>query len=142
MLSASWVRNRVHIMGMSLELKNLNELGSGRQEYTRRVPKAVLHVIGKGEVSRTFAAQTPAAIVREYSRVSAEIERLFADAKRKLQDPSKLTPRETAEVAWEDAERLLAAGVVGAKDEDEAQELLAESLILVGASPAIYRAMS
>ena len=128
-------------MGVSLELKHLKDRGEGLYEYTRRVPKAVLHVVCRGEVSRSFRAHTPAAVVREYARVHAEIERLFADARRKLQDPSKLTPRETAEVAQEEAERLLAAGVVGAKDEDEARELLAESLIHVGASPAIYRAV-
>ncbi len=128
-------------MGVSLELKHLRDGGEGLYEYTRRVPKAVQHVVGKGEVSRSFRAQTPAAVLREYSRVHAEIERLFADARRKLQDPSKLTPREAAEVARGEAERLLAAGVVGARDEDQARELLAESLIHVGASPAIYRAV-
>lgn len=124
-----------------MELKHLKDRGQGLYEYTRRVPKAVLHVVGKGEVSRSFRAHTPSAVLREYSRVHAEIERLFADARRKLQNPSKLTPREAAEVAREEAERLLAAGVVGARDEDEARELLAESLIHVGASPAIYRAV-
>lgn len=128
-------------MGVSLTLKHIKELGAGRYEYRRRVPESAKAALGKSEFKRVFAATSPAALAREHARITAEFDKAVAETQRKLQDPSKLTPREAAEVAQEEAERLLAAGVLGARDEDEARELLAESLIHVGASPAIYRAV-
>jgi integrase len=128
-------------MGVSLTLKHIKELGAGRYEYRRRVPASAKAALGKSEFKRVFTASSPASLAREHARITAEFDKAVADAKRKPQDPSKLTPREAAEAAREEAERLLAAGVVGAEDEDEARELLAESLIHVGASPAVYRAL-
>lgn len=128
-------------MGVSLTLKHIKELGAGRYEYRRRVPEAVKAALGKSEFKRVFSASSPSALAREHARITAEFDKIVAEVQRKLQDPSKLTQRETAEFAREEAERLLAAGVLGARDEDEARELLAESLIHVGASPAIYRAV-
>jgi integrase len=128
-------------MGLSLTLKYLKELGAGRYEYRRRVPESAKAAMGKSEFKRAFTASSPAALAREHARITAEFDKAVTLHSAKVQDPSKLTPREAAEVAREEAERLLAAGVVGAEDEDEARELLAESLIHVGASPAIYRAV-
>jgi integrase len=128
-------------MGVSLTLKHIKELGAGRYEYRRRVPESAKAAMGKSEFKRVFAASSPAALAREHARITAEFDKAVAEAQRTPQDPSKRTPREAAEVAREEAERLLAAGVMGAEDEEEARELLAESLIQVGASPAIYRAV-
>jgi integrase len=128
-------------MGVSLTLKHIKELDAGRYEYRRRVPESAKAALGKSEFKRVFAASSPAALAREHARITAEFDKAVAEAQRKLQDPSKMTPREAAVVAREEAERLLVAGVVGAEDEDEARELLAESLIHVGVSPAIYRAV-
>ena len=134
-------------MGVSLTLKHIKELGAGRYEYRRRVPESAKASMGKSEFKRVFAASSPAALAREHARITAEFDKAVAETQRKLQSPSKLTPREAAEVARDEAERLLAAGVQGAteyedpEEGDDAQDLLAESLIHIGASPAIYRAV-
>lgn len=128
-------------MGVSLTLKHIKELGAGRYEYRRRVPESAKAAMGKSEFKRVFAASSPTALAREHARITAEFDKAVAETLRKPQDPSKMTPREAAEVLRGEAEGLLAVGVVGAEDEDEAREPLAESLIHVGASPAIYRAV-
>lgn len=127
-------------MGVSLTLKHIKELGAGRYEYRRRVPEAVKAALGKSEFKRVFSASSPSALAREHARITAEFDKAVAETQRKLQDPSKLTQRETAEVAREEAARLL-EGVHGAADEEEARDILAHVLELQGASPALYRAV-
>ena len=134
-------------MGVSLTLKHIKELGAGRYEYRRRVPESAKAAMGKSEFKRVFAASSPTALAREHARITAEFDKAVAETQRTPQDPSKLTPREAAEVAVREAERLLEAGVQGATEYDDAEEgddaleLLADSLIHVGASPAVYRAL-
>jgi integrase len=127
-------------MGVSLTLKHIKELGAGRYEYRRRVPDSAKVALGKSEFKRVFTASSPASLAREHARITAEFDKAVADAQRKLQDRSKLTKRETAEVAQEEAARLL-EGVHGAADEEDARDILAHVLELQGASPALYRAV-
>lgn len=126
-------------MGVSLTLQHTKELGAGRYEYRRRVPQSVKASLGQNEFKRVFSAASPAALAREHSRIDAEFERLVSGAKRSS-NLSKLTPREAAEVAKEEAARLL-AGVHGPDDEDEARDILAESLIQTGAPREVYMAV-
>lgn len=88
-------------MGVSLTLKYIKELGAGRYEYRRRVPESVKAEMGKSEFKRVFEANSPAALAREHARITAEFDKAVAKVQRRLQNPSKLTQRETVEWhAW------------------------------------------
>jgi integrase len=112
-------------MGVSVTLENLFEKGPGRWEYRRRVPTKLKAAFGQTEWKRVITARNDAELAREHARVVAEFERLVKEAKATL--PGPLSPRAQwlAAVARADA---LASGVIGVDDEDEARNLVAESL--------------
>lgn len=88
-------------MGVSLTLKHVKALGAGRYEYRRRVPESVKAHMGKSEFKRVFTATSAATLAKEHARISLEFDRAVAGAM--PQDTSRLTLRETAKAAKEEA---------------------------------------
>ena len=114
-------------MGIVVTLKYLRQVGAGRWEYRRRVPESVKAITGQGEFKRVVQAHSDAALAREHAIVEAEFARMVADVKKAAPAVVRLTAREEWFAAQSRATELL-AGVRGARDEDEARELLAENL--------------
>lgn len=120
-------------MGVSLTLKHIKKLGEDHYEYKRRIPVSARAGVGKGMFSRAFYAKSPAALAREHARIEAEFNLVIALAKKGQAAPSTATPREIWEAALREAHRLT-AGVIGL-DEDEAREVIAETLETSGKAP-------
>ncbi len=123
-------------MGLSVTFKHVKQIGPGRYEYRRRVPEAVKQSLGQGEFKRVFEAASPSALAKEHTRIAAEFD-LMVSRQRAAQDPSRRTPRETAESDRVEALRLL-AGASGFEDEDDARQTVAEALAHEGASRSLY----
>lgn len=123
-------------MGVMMKLRGISELGQGRWEYRRRVPKKAKAALGKSEWKRVIKARSDAELMRKYALVEAAFEREVVDA---TAPPKKLTPR----AAWEEALREadeVASGVVGL-DGDDAREVAAESFAASGRSPLVAQAL-
>lgn len=114
-------------MGVSVVLKYLKQLGEGRWEYRRRVPESARQALGKGEFKRVVVAGGPSQLAREHARVDAEFERVVKAASKGGLERVPLSPRAEWLFAQARADQLL-KGVSGVADEDEAREVLAESL--------------
>ena len=114
-------------MGVLVVLKYLKQLGEGRWEYRRRVPESARQALGKGEFKRVVIASGPSELARQHARIDVEFDRTVKAASKGSLERTALSPRAEWMIAQSRADELL-RGVSGAADEDEAREVLAESL--------------
>lgn len=114
-------------MDVSVVSRYLEQLGEGRWEYRRRFPESARQVLGKSEFKRVVIAGGPAELVRQHARVDAEFDRAVKAASKGVTEKGLLSPRAEWLLAQSRADELL-KGVSGVADEDEAREILADSL--------------
>lgn len=127
-------------MVMTMKLKYVDELSGGRKRLRRRYPKAVAEVLGEEFFQVPMKAREGAALVVEQEALLAEFDKIVTKAKRKAAGQGALSPLEHWREAVKEAKAMKAA-VIGARDEDEAQEILADDLNRRGADPVLIKAV-
>ncbi|MER5172210.1 tyrosine-type recombinase/integrase [Thioclava kandeliae] len=124
-----------------LKLKYVDELSGGRKRFRRRFPKAVAEALGAEFFQVPMVAREGGALVTEHALLLKRFEFLVAKEKRKLSTIGGLSPREKWKDALKQAETLI-AGVVGAADEMDARDLVADELQRNGSDSMLYRAVA
>ncbi len=127
-------------MAYMMRLRYIDSLSGGRKRFRRRYPKAVAEVLGEAVFQVAMVAREGADLLNEHAKFLAEYEKIVAKARRNAALQGQLSPLEHWREAIKDAEAMV-AGVSGARDEDDARQLLAEDLQRRGADSVLYRAV-
>lgn len=127
-------------MAVVMKLKHVDNLSGGRKRFRRRYPKVVAKVMGDNFFQVPMKAREGAALLVEQEALLAEFDKIVAKAKRKAAGQGTLSPFEHWREAVKEAEAMM-AGVIGARDEDEAQAILADDLYKRGADPVLVKAV-
>lgn len=127
-------------MAVVMKLKYIDDLPGGRKRFRKRHSKAASLVLGQEYFQVPMKARAGSALVKEQEALLAEYKKLEAKAKRKAASQGSLSPLEHWREAVADVERMK-AGVIGARDEDELQAILADDLHRRGTDPILIRAL-
>lgn len=127
-------------MVVMMKLSNVDNLPGGRKRFRLRFPKAVQKVLGKKYFQVPMKAREGAALVIERESLLAEYEKIVAKAKKKAAGEGTLSPLEHWREAVIEVEAMK-SGMVGGRDDDERQEILAEDLHSRGADSVLLKAL-
>ena len=132
----------VHKMGVTMIFRGLREIGQGRREYRRRIPKSAKAALGKSEWKRVITAKSDKELLRQYALVEAAFDQEVAAAKAPpAASAEALTPRAAWNEKLKQAEEM-SAGVIGVDDPSEAREVVAEAVVSLGRSdPLLVQAL-
>lgn len=123
-----------------MKLKYIDTLAGGRKRFRRRYPRAVAEILGESVFQVAMKAREGADLFSEHAKLLAEYDKIVAKAKRKAAKNERLTPFEHWREALQEAQNLL-DGVSGARDQDEARQILADDLASRGGNTMLYRAV-
>lgn len=123
-----------------IKLKYVDNLSGGRKRFRRRYPKAVAQVLGEEFFQVPMKAREGSSLVFEQEALLAEFEKIVAKAKLKAAGMGMLSPLEHWREAVKEAEAMKST-IIGARDDDEAQSILAEDLYNRGADPVLLKAV-
>lgn len=127
-------------MVVVMKLKYVDNLSGDRKRFRRRYPKPVIQALGESVFQVAMNARDGAELFTEHAKLLAEYEKIVAKAMRTAAEQGQLSPLEHWREAVKEAEELV-AGVQGARNEDEARQLLADDLAAHAVDPVLYRAV-
>ncbi|WP_270919490.1 hypothetical protein, partial [Parasedimentitalea psychrophila] len=127
-------------MVVVMKLKYVDELSGGRMRFRRRYPQSLVQTLGEAVFQVAMTARDGADLFTEHAKLLAEYEKIVSKAQRAAAGQGQLSPLEHWREAVKEAEGLV-ADVSGARNEDEARQVVADELERRGADPFLYRAV-
>lgn len=115
----------MHIMGVSVKLKNVTDIGEGKYQFRKPYPPSLRASLGT-QLRVTETCLTEKALLRWYAQMGERWEKSVA-AERALRMAPKGTPREQWAAGLARA-KVLVSGVTGL-DEDEARSIVADTIL-------------
>jgi integrase len=127
-------------MAVVVKLKHVDELSGGRKRFRRRYPKAVAEALGDDFFQVSMQSRDGADLFTEHARLISEYDKIVAKALRTAAERGQLSPLQHWREVIKEAEALV-TGVIGARGEGDARQIVADELERLGADPVLYTAV-